>query len=271
MIAGVNVKLDNMIMDLYMQSDTLEFDQLCGKLDNKRAKDLRQDLEIRTRDLIEKRDAYIRKNNVRLVRQTHLSNCSQGENAVIQILDMMGLSHIKQYSPLWANRRRYDFYIPDGNILIEFDGEQHFKHVTLYHQTLQQFQDHQLNDLSKTRDALQRSYKIIRLHFSFLNLSLDRREHILRSAYKLLKSNKSTVYVHEYANYTSMLQGLNISICHICKKVFGVSDLSLDDDRLLVCQKDAEDQTMQALSILFSSMEASSKVRTVHHKSMLTL
>lgn len=52
--------------------------------------------------------------------------CSDGfsypEKFVICFLKQLQEPFIPQYSPKWANRKRYDFYLPNTNIIIEVDG-----------------------------------------------------------------------------------------------------------------------------------------------------
>lgn len=59
-------------------------------------------------------------------------NKSKGETKVANILDDLSLEYVRQYSfddcKNIENTRRFyfDFYIPQYNILLEYDGEQHF-------------------------------------------------------------------------------------------------------------------------------------------------
>ncbi len=59
-----------------------------------------------------------------------LAPISKGEEQIKYILDKYNIRYIQQYK--YINCRnilelRFDFYLPDYNILIEFDGKQHFK------------------------------------------------------------------------------------------------------------------------------------------------
>ena len=53
---------------------------------------------------------------------------SRGERIISRILDLHGLSYIQEYS-FPSSRFRYDFHLPDHDILIEFHGAQHYKPV----------------------------------------------------------------------------------------------------------------------------------------------
>lgn len=58
---------------------------------------------------------------------------SNGERKIKGILDANNIFYLIEYSfkdcsnPKTGKRLRFDFYLPNNNILIEFDGEQHYK------------------------------------------------------------------------------------------------------------------------------------------------
>ena len=51
------------------------------------------------------------------------------EKFIINILKYLGVDFIVQYSPKWANNKKYDFYIPSMNIVIETHGRQHYENA----------------------------------------------------------------------------------------------------------------------------------------------
>lgn len=57
-------------------------------------------------------------------------NCSDGvslpEKFMKRILDALKIEYIYQYKPEWSNNKRYDFYIPSLNMIIETHGAQHY-------------------------------------------------------------------------------------------------------------------------------------------------
>lgn len=61
---------------------------------------------------------------------------SYGERYLIKLLENNGIDYIpeKTFSELRGNKSllRYDLYLPDYNILLEYHGEQHFNENTLY-------------------------------------------------------------------------------------------------------------------------------------------
>jgi very-short-patch-repair endonuclease len=55
-------------------------------------------------------------------------NASHGEKAVADVLDLLGIRYERQKTfpdCLMRNKLRFDFYLPDFNTVIEFDGIQH--------------------------------------------------------------------------------------------------------------------------------------------------
>lgn len=57
-------------------------------------------------------------------------NCSSGESEIAKVLDDNNIHYIVQYFFKDCRDKKalpFDFYIPDKNICIEFDGEQHYK------------------------------------------------------------------------------------------------------------------------------------------------
>lgn len=57
-------------------------------------------------------------------------NCKDGvsypEKFMSKLLSVVEVEHVTQYSPLWANEKFYDFYIPALNAIIEVHGQQHY-------------------------------------------------------------------------------------------------------------------------------------------------
>lgn len=57
---------------------------------------------------------------------------SMGEKIMYSLLMQAGFNFEVQYSPKWANRKRYDFYISDFNMIIETHGGQHYNEHTTF-------------------------------------------------------------------------------------------------------------------------------------------
>jgi len=58
-------------------------------------------------------------------------SCSDGQSystkLMAAILNQLDVEYKTEYSPKWIHLKRYDFYIPSKNIIIEMDGGFHFK------------------------------------------------------------------------------------------------------------------------------------------------
>ena len=65
----------------------------------------------------------------------------------------------RECTPQWSNKKRYDFIIPELQIIIELDGPQHFIQISNWETPDTQF----TNDLEKTMIALDNGYSVIRI------------------------------------------------------------------------------------------------------------
>lgn len=71
------------------------------------------------------------------LRRNHTQSCgcvhSRGENKIIELLNKYNINYVKEKTfnscifPETNTKLRFDFYLPDYNILIEYNGEQHYK------------------------------------------------------------------------------------------------------------------------------------------------
>lgn len=120
-----------------------------------------------------------------------ICNGSGGEQMVAAALDLLGLDYIGQYT-LPGKSFRYDFAtgINMINTVIEWDGEQHFKFVKLFHETIEKFIYKQNCDREKTKDIIDLNCKIIRIDYTWGNKSI---EEIARSIYLALQSNQQLI------------------------------------------------------------------------------
>lgn len=98
-----------------------------------------------------------------------------------------------------APGKRYDFIIEDRKIIIEFDGEQHFKKCT-WHEDEEDFLEHQEVDRRKTQAALLSGYTLIRIHkreYEDIKAFLD---HVLTQV-----NNTPVLYVDDINMYEYIL------------------------------------------------------------------
>jgi very-short-patch-repair endonuclease len=104
------------------------------------------------------------------------STISTGEKIVMNILEELGYNYIvqKTFDHPSIKDLRYDFYIPNIRLLIEYDGVQHFKPVKRFRADTQDMDilaqdalEHQkLIDSLKTRYALRNNYRLLRLPYT---------------------------------------------------------------------------------------------------------
>ena len=104
----------------------------------------------------------------------HNSHCpcitinSKGENNIIKILDKYNVKYETQKRLQGIMKAPYDFYLPDFNLLIEFQGRQHFEPVKAFGGK-KQFEVQKEIDLRKKKIALEQNYDI--LYISYKEMS----------------------------------------------------------------------------------------------------
>ena len=89
-------------------------------------------------------------------------DCSKGEHKISEVLDSCNISYIhqKKFPDLrYKNPLSYDFYLPDYNLLIEYDGEFHYKPI---------FSEKKF-EIEKIRDSLKDEYAK-KNHFNLLRI-----------------------------------------------------------------------------------------------------
>lgn len=99
---------------------------------------------------------------------------SKGEEKIILLLQQ---AHIpfereKTFSDLRKGKYRFDFYIANfggAPILIEYDGEQHFRQVGKFHKTRADFQKTQEHDRRKNAYALAHGISLYRVPYWDIN------------------------------------------------------------------------------------------------------
>ena len=71
----------------------------------------------------------------------------------------------KTFSDLRCGKYRFDFYLPEKNICIEVDGEQHFKYIPHFHKSLSGFKKQQEHDRRKNSYCLANDIKLYRIPY----------------------------------------------------------------------------------------------------------
>lgn len=121
-------------------------------------------------------------------------NCksSKGERAIKNLLDEWGIGYEKEKA--FANLKdkkslRYDFYISSSNLLIEYDGEQHFKPIKYSsNMTLEKaekrFEDYKERDRLKNDYARKEKIALLRIpYWEFDNIEKIIKTEILEATY----------------------------------------------------------------------------------------
>jgi len=91
---------------------------------------------------------------------------SKGSILLTTLLDFFNIKYEKEKTfselknPLTGRLLRYDFYLPEYNLLIEVDGAQHYQEVAIFAGSLSQTQD---RDLIKDTFAIKNGIKLIRI------------------------------------------------------------------------------------------------------------
>ena len=75
---------------------------------------------------------------------------STGEKIIYNLLKYLGVNFEAQQTFEWSNKKRYDFYLSDYNMIIEFNGLQHYKEIDKFKESLAEIQE---NDKYKERIA----------------------------------------------------------------------------------------------------------------------
>ena len=92
-------------------------------------------------------------------------NVSHMERDVMNLLTRNGITYTKEFSPSWAHKKRYDFCIEDKKIIIECQGEQHYKPVDFANKggewAKKLFEKNQKRDTLKKRYAEENGYRLI--------------------------------------------------------------------------------------------------------------
>jgi very-short-patch-repair endonuclease len=97
-------------------------------------------------------------------------NSSKGERIISDILSKMNINYIKEYSVnISGINYRFDFYIEKYNILIEYDGIQHFKPVKFFGGDTQ-YEIIKNSDRIKDDWAKKENFNLIRIPYDIENI-----------------------------------------------------------------------------------------------------
>lgn len=101
---------------------------------------------------------------------------SKGERTIRGILDRLNVTYEieKSYSELMARGKYlpFDFFLPDHNLLIEYDGEQHFKEVA-YFGGAKKLASQQRRDARKNAYAEENNIRLLRIPYTYSESKIE--------------------------------------------------------------------------------------------------
>ena len=129
----------------------------------------------------------------------HTSSCgcinySIGEQNIKNLLQSNNINFICQFKFQDLNNRFYDFYLPEHNRLIEFDGKQHFEiGVSGWYKSKEEFNKAKQRDIEKNQYALEHNIPLVRIPYwerdnITLNMLLGDK-YLIEEAEELIKEN----------------------------------------------------------------------------------
>lgn len=90
---------------------------------------------------------------------------SIGEENICKILSQSNITFIREYTFKDLKNYRYDFYLPELNRLIEYDGEQHYQEASGSWGKDSSLKERQQRDQLKTHYALQNNIDLVRIPY----------------------------------------------------------------------------------------------------------
>ena len=97
-----------------------------------------------------------------------LNKLSKNESLIKSFLDENNIVNHREYSfkdLKYKGRLRFDFYIPKYNILIEYDGQQHYKKINYFHKSFEDFESQRYRDSLKNDYANKHDFNLIRIKY----------------------------------------------------------------------------------------------------------
>lgn len=114
---------------------------------------------------------------------------SKGEQKVAEVLDKYKINFIREHSfaDLVSNknkRLRFDFFIPDYNLIIEVQGHHHYNPVNKYNRAKKVHEQTVLHDHLKQKYCLRRKIRLLRIPYT----EIDRVEEIVHTLFTVFKN-----------------------------------------------------------------------------------
>lgn len=148
-------------------------------------------------------------------------NCSSSEQKTKEFLERNKINFIqeKTFNDLkFINCLRYDFYLPDFNLLIELDGEQHFKWVPHFDKNIEKFEERKIKDEMKNQYAKENNINLLRIpYYQFDDIELIICNYFIDN-YNLKEKNLEKVFLKEKEKYQKLKEEREQFCCPYCNK-----------------------------------------------------
>lgn len=148
--------------DLFGPHNEIELLEIVGKKNNKRMGKFYNKITNKT---------FITSINQVATGHAYGSIVSRGEDLIDCLLQKLQLSFLRQYTfedctnPDTNYRLKFDFYLPDYNTCIEYDGEQHFKYKNNGWNNKENFESLLKRDKIKDEYCKKKGIKLIRIPY----------------------------------------------------------------------------------------------------------
>ena len=131
---------------------------------------------------------------------------SKGETLCANFLENNNIGYIREFRLEDLPRKRFDFkFCYQGrNVLLEFDGEQHFIFSKHFHKTDESYLKRQNDDIIKTKLGMKRGYFIIRIDYKNITAII---EHI-NKALEIIRCGKESHYFSNPDLYSYIIDKL---------------------------------------------------------------
>ena len=92
---------------------------------------------------------------------------SRGEEKIVELLKKANITFQREkiFEDIGSHKYRFDFYLKDLNICIEYDGEQHFQQISYYQKTRTDFLKQKENDRKKNSYCLAHNIPLYRIPY----------------------------------------------------------------------------------------------------------
>lgn len=90
---------------------------------------------------------------------------SNGENIICKILTKMNINYLEQVS-LKDSLQKFDFFLPEQNIAIEYNGKQHYQYIDFFHKNQEGFEKQLERDKNKRQYCIDNNIYLIEIPYT---------------------------------------------------------------------------------------------------------